>query len=68
MAISGSKTGSENGMIYDADSSFELRFVGEKRKKPDGNHRALKIKWWCILGKKDHPIAPQTLLLDSRSK
>jgi len=30
MAISGSKTGSENGMIYDTDSSFELRFVGEK--------------------------------------
>jgi len=30
MAISGRKTGSENSMIYDPDSSFELRFVGEK--------------------------------------
>ena len=33
MAISGPKTGSENGMIYDPDSSFELRFVGVKAKK-----------------------------------
>jgi len=30
MAIPGPKTGSENGMIYDHDSSFELGFVGEK--------------------------------------
>ena len=34
MAISGPKTGSPNGMIYDADSSFELRFVGKKQKSP----------------------------------
>lgn len=30
MAIFGHITGSENGMIYDTDSSFELRFVGKK--------------------------------------
>ena len=30
MSISGSKTGSENGMFYDPDSRIELRFVGEK--------------------------------------
>jgi len=40
MVISGSKTGSENGMIYDTDSRFELRNVGVKAKKPDGIHRA----------------------------
>ena len=33
MAISGHKTGSKNGMIYDTDSSFELGFVGERMKK-----------------------------------
>ena len=33
MAISGRKTGSESGVIYDADSSFELRFVGGESKK-----------------------------------
>ena len=33
MAISGPKTGSENGMIYATDSRFELRFVGAKAKK-----------------------------------
>jgi len=30
MAVWGHITGSENGMIYDPDSSFELGFVGEK--------------------------------------
>ena len=33
-AISGSKTGSENGMIYAADSRTELGFVGKKQKSP----------------------------------
>ena len=56
MAISGSKNGSENSMIYDADSSFELRFVGVKAKKPDGNHRALKFKWWSISFKNRQPL------------
>ena len=32
--ISGPKTCSENGMIYDVDSRFELRFVGKKEKSP----------------------------------
>ena len=40
MAIWGPKTGAESGMIYDTDSSFELRLVGKKQKKPDGIHRA----------------------------
>ena len=56
MAISGPKTGSKNGMIYDTDSSFELRFVGVKAKKPDGNHRALKFKWWSIPFKNRQPL------------
>ena len=34
MAILGHKTGSQNGMIYDTNSSFELRFVGENEKSP----------------------------------
>ena len=40
-------TGSQKGgcrMIRLAD--FELNFEGKIRKKPDGNHRALKFKWW----------------------
>ena len=45
-AILGPGSGSESDEIYDADSRVELRFVGVKAKKPDGNHRALKIKWW----------------------
>ena len=33
MAILGHETGSQNGMIYDADSRIELGFVGVKAKK-----------------------------------
>ena len=27
-------------------ADFELNFEGKIQKKPDGNHRALKFKWW----------------------
>ena len=34
MAISGHETGSQNGMINDADSRIELGFVGKNEKSP----------------------------------
>ena len=38
--------GQKGGCRMTRLADFELNFEDETRKKPDGNHRALKFKWW----------------------